>query len=297
MSEEPPTSVALRYVTPGFFDTLSIPVLRGRVLDEGDHANSELVAVVSESLVSQLYPGRDPLGERVVHAQRTRTGMEEPWRIVGVVGDIQWSPLPDDPDPPEMYLSLAQSPTPYVSFAVKAEGEPRSIINPVRSTLLELNPNQPVLGLTTIEDQLADAIRSQSLFPAVMITFALIAVLLAAVGIYGLTSYSVSRRTQELGIRMALGAQRRDIVGMVIRQGMVLGGLGIALGALGSWGLLRLLRSELTEAQLRQAGLTSVDLATCGAVVAFLLVVSVAANYLPARRATRVDPMTALRYE
>ena len=295
--EEAPTSVAFRYVTPGFFETLSIPILRGRVLDDGDRANSELVAVVSESLAKQLYPSRNPLGESVAHARRTRVEMREPWRIIGVVGDIQWSPLPDDPDPPEIYLSLAQSPTPYVSFAIKAGSEPRSIINPVRSALLDLNPNQPVLGLTTIDEQLTDTIRSRSLFPAVMITFALIAVLLAAVGIYGLTSYSVSRRTQELGIRMALGAQRRDIVGMVIRQGFVLGGLGISLGAAGSWALIRLLRSELTEAQLRQAGLTSVDLATCFVVVVFLGLVSVAANYLPARRATRVEPMTALRYE
>jgi putative ABC transport system permease protein len=296
--EEEARRAAFRVVTPGFFQTMGIPVLRGRPFDERDGLGSAPVVVVSDSLARELFADENPLGQRIVRPRNPRDKEPpEPWQIVGVVGDIRWSPLPSDPDPPEFYIPFAQNPMPYLSFAIRAEGEGDLIVNPVRSELMALNQNQPVRGLTTLGQEFTNKIRSESLFPAVMISFAALAVLLAAVGIYGLTSYAVSQRTQELGIRMALGAERGDIVRMVIRQGFRLGGLGIALGALGSWGLIHVLRSELTEAQLRQVGLTSVDTFTCVAVVAFLALVSVAANYLPARRATKVDPMTALRYE
>lgn len=292
------TSGAIRYVTPDFFRTFSIPVLRGRDFEERDGAGSAPVAVVSESLARELFPDRNPLGERIrfVHDPRGKEAAV-PWQIIGIVGDIRWSPFPSDPDPPDLYLSFAQNPYPYVSFALRAEQGPDFIVKPARAEIMALNQNIPVRGLVTLDEELTRAIRRQSLFPAVMIAFASIAVLLAAVGVYGLTSYAVTQRTQELGIRMALGAQRGDIMGMVIRQGCWLGGLGIVLGALGSWGLIHVLRSELTEAQLRQASLTSVDLTTCVVVVLFLGLVSFTANYLPARRATRVDPLTALRYE
>ena len=296
--EEDRTDAVFRFVTPDFFRTLSIPVLRGRVFDAQDGASSAPVAVISERLAKDLFPDRNPLGERIVRVRRPQEKEDpEPWQIVGIVGDIRWSPIPENPDPPELYVSFAQNPMPFVAFALRTDGGPSMIAKPVRETLLALNNDESVTGLTTLDEGLLTVIRRQSLFPAVMITFASIALLLAAVGIYGLTSYSVSQRTQELGILMVLGAQRGDIVGMVIRQGIRLGGLGIVLGALGSWGLIHVLQSELTEVQLRRAGLTSVDLTTCVAVVLFLGLVSVAANYLPARRATRVDPMTALRYE
>ena len=292
------TTVAHRFVTHDFFQTLSIPVLQGRVFGEEDRVGSERVAIISESLAKSLFPDRSPLGESIVRVRNPRDREPpRPHRIIGVVADVRWSPLPTDPDLPELYLSFAQNPFPIVAFALRTEEGPDRIAGPVRSELQALNQSQPVTGLITLNEALTNKVRSESLFPAVMITFALIAVLLAAVGIYGLTAYSVAQRTQELGIRMALGARRRQIIGMVIRQGFTLSGLGIVLGALGSWGLVHLLRSELTEVQLRKAGLISVDLLTCVAVLLFLTLVSIAANYLPARRATRVDPMTSLRYE
>ncbi len=296
--DEGQTIVAFRIVTPDFFRTFSIPVLRGRVFEERDRAGSAPVAVVSESLARELFPDRNPLGERIgPPLDPGDKEAPEPLQIIGIVGDIRWSPLPSDPDPPELYLSFAQFPSLDVSFALRAEQGADFIVKPARAEIMALNQNDSVTGLVTIDEEFKRIIRRQSLFPAVMIVFASIAVLLAAVGIYGMTSYAVSQRTQELGIRMAMGAQRGDIVGMVIRQGCWVGGLGIVLGALGSWGLIHVLRSELTEAQLRQAGLTSVDLMTCAVVVFFLGLVFITANYLPARRATKVDPMTALRYE
>ena len=298
VGEEDRKSVEPKYVAPGFFRTMGIPILRGRGFEGGDGPGSPPVAVISELLAREMFPSENPLGKRITRPPyRGETEPPEPWQIVGVVGDIRWSPIPGDPDYPDLYTPFAQQAQPSVAFALQIEGDPSMLAQPVRECLLALNQNMPVEGFSTLNEQLLNRIRQESLFPAVMITFAGIAVLLAAVGIYGLTSYAVSQRTQELGIRMALGAQRGDIVGMVIRQGMGLGVVGIALGAFGSWGLIRLLQSELDERQLREAGLTSVDLTTSVLVVLFLAAVSVAANYLPARRATRVDPMTALRYE
>ena len=296
--DEGQTIVAFRIVTTDFFRTFSIPMLRGRDFEEHDGAGSAPVAIVSESLARELFPDRNPLGERI-GSPLDRGDKEAPelLQIIGIVGDIRWSPLPSDPDPPELYLSFAQFPSLDVSFALRAKQGPDFIVKPARAEIMALNQNDSLTGLVTIDEEFKRIIRRQSLFPAVMISFASIAVLLAAVGIYGLTSYAVSQRTQELGIRMAMGAQRGDIMGMVIRQGCRVGALGIVLGALGSWGLIHVLRSELTEAQLRQANLTSIDLMTCVVVVLFLGLVSFTANYLPARRATRVDPLTALRYE
>ena len=282
VSEADRKSVTRRYVTADFFQTLGIPILRGRIFDKTDGQRSNPVAIVSESLARDLFPGENPLGKRIVRPKYPQEAEPpEPWQIVGVVGDVRWSAIPTDPDLPEVYTPYWQDPTPYLAFALKVDGDPAQLAQPVRERLLALNQNMPVEGFTTLNEQLINQVRSVSLFPAVMITFASIAVLLAAVGIYGLTSYSVSQRTQELGIRMALGAQRSDIVAMVIRQGVTLGGLGIVLGALGSWGLIQVLRSVLSEEQLRGVGLTSVDLTTCVMVLLFLAMVSVAANYSP----------------
>ncbi len=276
-----------RSVGGDYFRTLGIPLLRGRAFTSADTQAAPRVAVINQTLARLNWPGEDPLGKRVAIGDPAEGA---PWRtVVGLVPDVKYRSLEHEPEP-EMYVPGAQSPMDWIYFVVRTEGDPVSLAPALRQQIASLDPNLPVFAVGTLEQLVTRSVGQRRFTMLLLGSFAALALLLAVVGIYGVMSYAVSRRTHEIGIRVALGAQRDDILKLVGGQGMALALLGVGLGLAGAFAVTRFLSSLLF-------GITPTDPLTFAGVAFVLAAVALLACYLPARRATRVDPMVALRYE
>lgn len=282
------TDVSVRYITPQFFNTLGIPFLRGRDVAATDDADHPYVVVVSESFVQRHWPGQDPIGKRFKVAFFDRT-------VIGVVGDVRVRGLERSSEP-QVYLSYRQVPDGGVigyvprELVVRTTTEPDALLAPIREIVRKADPEQPISNITTLDAILNDETASRVTQVRLLGTMAAIALLIAAIGIHGLLAYTVSLRWRELGVRLALGAQTDGIVRMVLREGLVLAGIGIAAGVFVAYLAARGMGSLL-------AGIRPMDPATF-AIAAVLCFLTVLAGCLrPALRAARVDPMTALRAE
>jgi putative ABC transport system permease protein len=267
-----------------YFDTLRIPLLKGRTFNDQDHADSTPVAVVNQSMLEQFWPDEDPIGKQVRSLPDRRT-----ITVIGVVGDVKQYGL-DDPKVPQIYGLYAQSPIIFATLAIRTEGEPMSMAGAVRNAVWSVDRDQPMWKVRTMESLLENSVGQRRFILFLLGGFSALALLLAAVGIYGVISYLVTQRTHEIGVRMALGAERKDIMKMVLGQGMALTLVGVAAGLGASFALTRFLTSLLFS-------VSPTDLSTFAVVPLVLVSVAVVACFIPARRATKVDPIVALRYE
>jgi putative ABC transport system permease protein len=276
-----------RHVTPEFFAAAGVPLLRGRVFTERDGENAPPVVIVNEAVVRRNFPDKDPVG------QRLSTGWDshpESFEIVGVVGDVKEFGLAESA-PPTMYWPHAQlNPQASMGLMIRTSTDPLAILPAVRSTVWRLDGDLPVFQVQTMEQRIARSLGNNRFAMLLLGIFAGVAVLLGAIGIYGVMAYSVSQRTQEVGVRLALGADRRRVLGLVLKQGVTLALVGVAVGLTGAVALGHVLASMLFEVESR-------DPWTLGGVAALLTGVALLACYLPARRAAKVDPVEALRYE
>jgi putative ABC transport system permease protein len=285
-SIEETLKIHMRLVSEGFLSTMGIPLLQGRNLSVQDSDRSLPIVLISQTTARRYFPGQDAIDRRIA------LGDQPIWRtIVGVTGDVKHLGLNKDPEP-EIYLPLAQFPNPFpqIWLVVQTSADPALLASAVRHEIGSLDHNLAVAEVETI-DQLLDESTSSQRFNAVLIgAFSGVAFLLAIAGLYSVMAYLVTQRTQEIGIRMALGAQPRDISWLVLREGMLLALVGLAIGLVAALGLTRILSTLLF-------GVSPTDLPTFVAVSLVLATVALLACYIPARRATKVDPMVALRYE
>ena len=281
------TDADWRPVTPGYLETMNIPLRRGRLLSErDDRRDAPRAVLINEALAERHFPGEDPLGRRLDFGDAQKEGY---WEIVGIVGNIKHSSL-DDPAYAEAYVAHAKSPWRGMAVVVRTTNDPVQIVSAVQTELLAIDRDQPAFDVRTMDRVVSESLAPQRVTMVMMGIFAVIALLLAAVGVYAVMSYAVTQRTHEIGVRLALGAQPADILRMVVRQGMALAGAGLALGLVASYFLTQGMSKVLY-------GVSASDPVTFAGISALLAVVAFAANYLPARRATKVDPMQALRYE
>jgi predicted permease len=272
-------------VSPTFFATMGIPVLRGRVFADRDDKTAPKVALLNEAAARALFPDGNVLGRRIGFSFEKSDEFE----IVGVVRDVKYSSL-RDPGPPTMYRCAWQTAPTGLNVVLRTAGDPMAMTATVRAAMREVAPTVPIREFTSQTEQISKRYAQERLFALAYSAFGVLALALACIGLFGLMSYSVSRRTTEIGVRMALGAQRRMVVGMVIRESMWLVGIGAAVGLAGA-----LWAGRFVEAVLY--GLPAHDPATITAAVAVIALVAAVAGYLPARRASRVDPMVALRQQ
>lgn len=282
---EPEPSTPIASVNPDYFPTMGIRLRAGRLFRDGDAEGAPAVAVLSESLARQLFPDRDPVGRRL----RIAVFGDEWTTIVGVVSDIRHQGL-DQGIERAVYLSYRQMPRPGMAFVLRAAADPAGLAPALRNVLHEVDPSLPLYEVMTMDARVSSSVAARRFNLALLGVFAGIALLLAGVGVYGVIAYLATERTQEIGIRMALGATRREVIALVLRQGVLLAGVGIAIGVPAAFGLSRVLKNLLY-------GITPADPVTFVCVPFVLLFSALVASWLPAKRASRVDPMVALRSE
>src|SRR5689334_2126069 len=277
----------VRVVTPDYFQTMGIPNLRGRSFTAQDRENTPGVIIVNEALANRYWPNEDALGKRLGSFEEV-PGKQ--WlEIVGVVGNVRHKAIETEVMP-EIYFPYQQSPGNFMNLVVRTASDPASMVPAIRSQVLSVDKDQPVSDIMTMEQRVAKSVAAKRFVMFLLGAFSILALGLAAVGIYGVMAYLVTQRTQEIGVRMALGAQKRDVLNLVVRKGMALAIIGTAIGLVASLALTRLMRSLLFE-------VTPTDWLTFVITSIVLLTVALLACYIPARRATKVDPLTALRYE
>jgi len=284
----------VRYVTPGYFTSLGIPLLKGRYFTDADRTGSQAVAIIDENMARQYWPNEDPIGKQL------RRGNRDPWAvIVGVVGHIRFTQLAGDDastggsqssSSGVYYFPMLQTEAPYGFLIAKSEGDPSALSGTLRQAVHDVDPNQPVSDMSSMDARIAESLRPQRFAASLLVVFAVLATGLSAVGLYGLVSYSVAQRTSEVGIRMALGANRTDILRMVLRESARLALIGTGVGLVVGFFITRALQSVLYDVSAYDPG------SFAGAAIALILV-ALLASYVPARKATRVDPIVALRYE
>ncbi|MGC1105331.1 MAG: ABC transporter permease, partial [Candidatus Acidiferrales bacterium] len=293
-SDHPPTSALdipmanYTMVSPGYFSAVGTPILRGRAFLESDTANSMPVAVISAALAKKFWPGQDPLGKQI--APRSMVFPAE--TIVGVAADVKRLSLREAP-PPEMYVPYTQKIWPSLltmDVVLRTTQDPASLAASARQAIHSVDSDLPVADVKTMNDIVGDSVAQPRFAVLLLGAFGGLALLLATIGMYGVISYNVVQRTQEIGIRITLGAQRRDVFRMVLGHGIRLAALGIGIGLAAAFGVTRVMKSFLY-------GVAATDPLTFVAVSLLLLAVALLACYIPARRAMRVDPMVALRYE
>jgi putative ABC transport system permease protein len=292
--EQGPVKDALtRQVSPGYMETMGIRLRRGRFFDDRDGAQSQPVSIINETMAHQFWPGGNALGKRFKFGL---PDSQTPWvTVVGVVGDVKEMGL-QAPAKPEMFFPYQQPPNPFWfwnaprDLTVRTSGDPLSVAAAVRQAVWSVDRNQPVSNIRTMGHVLAEEVAQRRIGMMLLAAFAALALLLASLGIYGVLSYAVAQRTQEIGIRMALGADRKDVLRMVVTDGIRLATAGIAIGLGVSFALTRLMAGLLF-------GISASDPRTLGAVTLLLIAVALIACYVPARRAAKVDPMIALRCE
>jgi predicted permease len=287
-----------RSISPHYFDVFKVPVLRGRVFRESDVANSARVVVINDKMAKQYWPKEDPVGQVIVIGKGLGPQFDEPPRlIIGVVGNVREAGLQrgevgvmyiPQSQVPEGITSLAASVLP-LSWAIRTKGDPGAIRAAAEREIRSIDAVIPITQVRTMEQVIADSVARQNFNMVLLTIFAAIALVLAAIGIYGLMAYTVEQRTQEIGIRMALGAVRGDMLKLILAEGMRLALIGVVLGALMAYGLTRLLASLLF-------GVKAADVPTFVGVAAILSAVALVAAWVPARRASAMEPCDALRH-
>jgi putative ABC transport system permease protein len=289
-------STTYRVVLPGYFQTVRLPLARGRDFDDNDKTGVPYVVIVNEELAHQAWPGEDPLGKRIT----LPTGTPEPewFTVVGVVKNavqLDWTAKPGN----EAYLPFRQNKmllegknswVAYLTFVARTDGDPAALSGAMRRAVAKVDANVPVSEVQSMDEVVALATQGTRFNLLLLASFAGVALVLAAVGVYSVISYGVTRRTHEIGIRMALGAGRGELRTMIVRQGLTVALAGAGAGLLGALALTGAIRSMLY-------GVGATDPLTFGSVSAVLILVALCASYLPARRATRIDPLVALRNE
>ena len=285
-------SMEMRVATPGYFSAIGIPLKRGRLFTEDDRPGSTPVLLLTESAAREFFPREDPIGKRIkigwgkrVHGQRMMAGGE----VVGIVGDVKEAGLAE-PDAPQLYLPLRQWPVQSMAVVVRTATQPSSLADAAADQVHTVDPALPVSNVRPLSEIISRSISQPRFYMTLLGVFAAVALVLAAIGIFGVLSYAVAQRTREIGIRMALGARERSVVTMVVRQAMYLVVAGVAIGTVAALLVSRTLSTMLFA-------VTATDPATFAGVAALLIAVALFASYLPARRATRVDPIVALRAE
>ena len=282
---EDPPFVGNNTVGPNFFRTLGVPLISGREFTDRDREGAPRVAIVNETLVRDLFPNTNPIGQRL----RVLSRQPSSWEIIGVVKDSKYRSLGED-SMPYIFLPYLQNPQPAMALHVQTSGNPKELAAAVRREVQALDPNLPAFNVMSLADNI-DISLLPARFGAVLLgVFGFLALLIASIGIYGVMSYGVSERTHEMGIRMALGARGRDVLRLVISQGMWLALIGVGIGAGVALGVTRLVKSYLYDVSVT-------DPLTFIGIVLLLTAVALLACYVPARRATKVDPLEALRYE
>jgi putative ABC transport system permease protein len=257
------------------------------MFNEADTATSTPVVVVNQTLARRLWPGEDPVGKRL------KQGFAEdktPWReVMGVVSDVRQNGIDRDP-PMQVYIPLQQEPMRSLIVVARTAGDPLAMASMIEERIHSIDKDLPVFNVRTMDQLLDESIAQQQLAMALLGSFALLALMLAAMGIYGVMSYAVTQRTHEIGVRMAMGAQPSDVLRLVVGQGLTLALIGVAVGISAALAMTRLMASMLF-------GVSSTDPLTFISISLLLIAVAALACYVPARRAARVDPMVALRYE
>jgi predicted permease len=283
--EEP--SAISQIVTPEFFSTLRLPLRQGRFLSDQDLSSAPPVAVISESMAAQNWPGQNALGK---HIQLGRPEAGEPFRtVVGIVGDVKPNAMDHDPSP-TAYVPFAQQPESASAFVVRTSGDPLTLVGLVSKQILGVDPDQPAYDLRSLDQVISDGLSGIELASHMMLVFAACALLLAAAGIFAVTAYSVTQRTHEIGVRVALGARRSDVLSLVVGGALKTATIGLGIGLALAVLLTRAVSSALF-------GVVQFDVITITLLTLALASVAAVAAYVPARRAARVDPMVALRYE
>ena len=278
--------VIYRAIGPGYFSTMGIPLVSGRDFTDQDKADSKNVVVISEKTAQHYWPGENPIGKRL---KAGATSSKAPWReVIGVVKDVRQNDFIAEPKM-QMYFSYRQlKDLAANALVVRTSVEPLSLANSVRNAIWAVDKDQPVANIDTMDHIVSEAIARQRFSMLLLGVFAGLALVLAAVGIYGVMSYSVAQRTHEIGIRMALGARRTDVLKMTVSQGLKLVTIGMMLGLAAAFLLTRVLQSLLF-------GISATDPITFLGISLVLLAVAILASYIPALRATKVDPIIALR--
>ena len=276
-----------RNISPNYFEAMGIPLRTGRAFAESDKANAPGVAIINEMAARRFWSNEDPLGKRF---KLGRPDSKNPWlTIVGTVGAVSHTAL-EVAAQPEIYLPYQQNPGPNLTLIAKTRSDPRAFTAAVRREISNLDRDFPVSNVKFMDEMIAKSVAQPRVYALLLGIFAGLALILAAIGIYGVMSYSVTQRTHEVGIRMALGAQRKDVMSLIIKQGLLLGLVGIFVGVLASLALTRVIASQLY-------GVSSTDPLTFSGISILLLLVVLLACSIPALRATRVDPLIAVRYE
>jgi putative ABC transport system permease protein len=274
-------------ITPNYFRALGNSLIEGRAFDERDNERAPKVVVINQVLARNLFPDDEAIGK---HLKLLNPDQSDDWRtIVGVVGDVKYQGL-DDPGEQTIYTPYPQTPFLWSYVMVRTSGDPSAAIAGVRSAVASVDSNISAVNIQTMKQLVSQSAATPRFNTVLLATFAALALVLAAVGLYGVTSYLVTQRTREIGIRMALGARPGDVFKNVIGNALMLALIGVALGMAGAFVVTRVMSSLLF-------GVSATDPVTFVAVSALLTGVAVAASFVPARRATKVDPMEALRYE
>ncbi len=276
--------VLLNLATGSYFGTTQIPLVRGRLFGEEDRANTPVVFLINQAMARKFWPDQDPIGKQIKILEEDITGS-----VIGVVGDTKQLGLKDEPTP-QLYGAYSQQPIYFATLVVRTTVEPLTLSESVRQAIWRVDPDQPMWKIRSVETLIERSVADRKFLLALMLMFAALALALTVIGLYGVISYLVNQRTQEIGIRMALGAQVHHIMHLILKHGVALVALGVAIGLSAAVVLTRLIAHLLY-------GVTATDPATFSAIALLLTFVALVACYLPARRAAQVDPVIALRSE
>jgi len=278
--------ISVQNVNSGYFAAMKIPLWQGRLVNDNDGPDQPPVVVVSQSFARRYFPDENPVGKFIRRGEDPKL----PWiKIVGVVGDIRYNLLGSRDTQPE-YFPYQQSPPPYCYLLLETEGNPSTFAAAVRSQIAKVDPDEPISDVQTLQKAITNQLIGLSYVAAMLTILGIMALVLASVGVYGVMAYSVTERTHELGVRLALGAQRSDVLGLVLTRGIVMTFIGLLIGVPAAWILAQFLAGLLF-------GVNSSDLATFSGITILMCAITLLACYIPARRAMSVDPIVALRHE